>query len=254
MDFAGPGKPISEDGFKASLDRLGVEAAALWAVLRVETSGVGFLPDRRPQILFERHIFAKQTGGQFNATAPDISNPSPGGYEATGAHQYDRLAKAIALDRRAALRSASWGIGQVMGFHAESLGYADVEAMVQAMVQAEDEHLRAMVAFVVNNGLHHALQRADWAGFAHGYNGADYAKNSYDTKLAQQYGDLRAHGIPDLRVRAAQLCLRYAGYDPGPVDGLIGARTQTALRTYQAKVQLPVTGIVDDATLTRLLS
>ena len=38
-----------------------------------------------------------------------------------GKYQYERLAAAMVLNRRAALRSASWGIGQVMGFHAETL-------------------------------------------------------------------------------------------------------------------------------------
>ena len=55
--------------------------------------------------------------------------------------------RAITLDRRAALRSTSWGIGQVMGFHAESLGYPDVETMVKAMVADEDEQLRAVATY-----------------------------------------------------------------------------------------------------------
>jgi hypothetical protein len=99
-------------------DRLGVKAAEIWAVLTVETMGSGFLPDRRPQILFERHIFRRETDGAFDATAPEVSSPAAGGYGALGAHQYDRLGQAIRLDRQAALRSTSWGIGQVMGFNA----------------------------------------------------------------------------------------------------------------------------------------
>jgi len=254
MDFSGRGTPLSEDGFKSRTDRLGIDLASLWAVVRVETSGVGFLPDRRPQILFERHVFARQTAGRFNATNPAISNPDPGGYGLRGAPQYARLADAIQLDRRAALRSASWGLGQVMGFHAEALGYQDVEAMVASMTAAEDEQLRAMTVFIENTGLHHSLQREDWAAFARGYNGSGFAANRYDEKLRQEYARLRAGDLPDLRVRAAQVYLGYAGFDPGPVDGVIGSRTQAALRKFQSNADLVATGVLDDDTFRRLAS
>jgi hypothetical protein len=252
MDFAGDGVPLSEAGLTAVTDLLGVEPAALWACLRVETSGCGFLRDRRPGILFERHIFHRETNGQFDQTGPEVSNASPGGYGAGGAHQYDRLAAAIALDRRAALRSASWGIGQVMGFHAEKLGYADVETMVAAMVKAEDDQLRAMASFIKSSGLDRPMQQKDWTAFARGYNGSNFAINKYDTKLAQEHAQLLANGLPDLRLRSAQLWLTYRGLNPGPVDGLMGDRTRKALDEFQATAGLAVTGLADDATLARL--
>lgn len=252
MDFAGDGLPMSETGLLAATSLLGVEPAALWACLRVETSGCGFLADRRPGILFERHIFHKETGGAFDGTAPDVSNAAAGGYGAGGANQYTRLAAAIALNRRAALRSASWGIGQVMGFHAERLGYADVEAMVTSMVTSEDEQLRAMAAFIEKAGLNRAMQSGDWTAFARGYNGPAFAKNRYDEKLTSEFTKLVTDGLPDLRVRSAQLYLTYRGLNPGPVDGLIGNRTRNALKTFQQQAGLSATGEVDDETLARL--
>src|SRR5580698_2642849 len=127
MNFIGRTLALDSAGMNNVANALLVHAPEIWSVLHVETSGCGFLVDRRPQILFERHIFSRETGGKFGVTDPDISNPIPGGYGASGDHQYDRLAKAIKLDREAALRSASWGIGQIMGFHADDLGYAHVE-------------------------------------------------------------------------------------------------------------------------------
>jgi N-acetylmuramidase-like protein/putative peptidoglycan binding protein len=252
MEFARDGVPLSEGGVSAAAEKLGVGAAALWAVVSVETRGCGFLPDRRPQILFERHVFHKETGGAFDAIAPDLSNPTPGGYGAAGIPQYDRLTAAMALNPQAALRSASWGIGQVMGFHAEALGYPDVEGMVASMVDSEDEQMRAVVAFIVNAGLHRAMQRGDWTAFARGYNGADFATNRYDERLRGEYASLLARGLPDLRVRTAQVYLMYRGLEPGPVDGVLGDRTRGALSRFQAQVGLPVTGAVNDETLTRL--
>jgi hypothetical protein len=254
MDFAGDGAPLSEAGIEAATSLLGVEPAALWACLRVETSGCGFLVDRRPAILFERHIFHKETGGAFDQAAPDVSNGTPGGYGPGGANQFTRLAAAIALNRRSALRSASWGIGQVMGFHAEGLGYGDVEAMVTAMVKSEDEQLRAMASFIQTSGLNRAMQRKDWTSFARGYNGADFARNHYDEKLASEFTQLVTRGLPDLRVRSAQLYLTYRGLNPGPVDGLIGNRTRDAVRRFQQQAGLSVTGEVDEETLASLAS
>ncbi len=115
---------------------------------------------------------------------PDISNPAPGGYGQGGAAQYDRLERAQLLDRGAALRSASWGIGQVMGFNAASAGYASVEEMVTAMRESENEQLLAMAGEIAETGLDRALGAHDWPTFARGYNGPGYAKNRYDTRLA----------------------------------------------------------------------
>lgn len=120
LEFTGTATPLTEAGMTQATQRLQVGRPEIWAVLKVETSGCGFFADRRPQILFERHIFHGETQGRFDATAPDISNAHAGGYSG-GVAEYDRLGRAIALDRRAALCSASWGIGQVTGFTARTV-------------------------------------------------------------------------------------------------------------------------------------
>jgi hypothetical protein len=251
-EFAGKGLPMSADGMTKGCDRLGVKAAEIWAVLTVETRGSGFLPDRRPQILFERHIFRRETGGAFDATAPEVSNPVAGGYGALGAHQYDRLAQAIQLDRQAALRSTSWGIGQVMGFNAGIAGFPDAEAMVVAMVNSEDAQLNGMFGFLMANQLDGPLRSHDWTSFARGYNGAGFAKNQYDVRLAAAFQKFSTGLLPDLAVREAQIYLTYDGLDPGPVDGTLGRMTRSAVMQFQHSRGLPETGDLDDATLGEL--
>jgi murein DD-endopeptidase MepM/ murein hydrolase activator NlpD len=54
------------------------------------------------------------------------------------------------------------------------------------------------------------------------------------------------------QIRQAQRRLHQAGFDPGPLDGLLGRRTRAALRNYQTYRGLPVTGEPDPATLTAL--
>jgi hypothetical protein len=251
MDFQGDGLPLTSSGLDAAVVELHVGLAELWSVIRVETRGWGFLADRRPQILYERHVFNRLTHGKFRSAAPGISNPRAGGYLG-GAKEYARLAEALALDRKAALSSTSWGIGQVMGFHAEELGFDDVEQMVTEMTISEDRQLDAMARFLAGENLHLALGKRDWTRFARGYNGPQFAKNQYDEKLRHAYDDLAANGLPDLRLRSAQLRLLYRGFEPGPIDGVMGNVTRNALRRFQTQEGLTVTGILDGATQVRL--
>lgn len=135
LPFAAKAIPLSRQGLNQALSTLGMapnQAAALWAVFEVETAGLtqgfGFRQDKRPQILFERHIFRMQTQGRFNNVAPAVSGPA-GDYGAL-AGQYLKLEKAIGLCEQAglgvepALKSASRGIGQVMGFNHNVAGFA----------------------------------------------------------------------------------------------------------------------------------
>lgn len=250
--FEGKGKPLSEDGLKQAAQTLGIELPALWAVMTVETRGCGFLLDRRPLVLFERHWFRKLTEGQFDAEAPDLSNPTAGGYGKGGAHQHERLKRAVALHRKAALESTSWGLGQVMGFNAKAVGFADVEAMVTAMCESEDAQFQGMVGFISGHGLAKHLRTGDWASFAKFYNGSDFQKNHYDSKLAQAHARFTVGPLPDLRVRAAQLYLSYLGHDAGGVDGWFGERSQKALVKFQTSRGLPSAGLLDAATFDAL--
>ena len=250
MEFAGKSRALTADGIAAATATLSVGAAEIWTVMAVETKGCGFLPDRRPQILYERHIFSRLTGRRFDDG--DISDPSSGGYGAGGAHQYDRLARAIALDRKAALRSASWGLGQVLGVNCAMVGFSDAEAMVSAMVESEDAHLAAMAGFVRASGLKSALQSRDWTAFARGYNGKNFAQNQYDIKLGQAFKRFSTGPLPDLKIRTAQLYLMFAGLNPGTVDGVMGAKTRNAVTQFQTQQGMAATGKVNDAVLAGL--
>lgn len=53
-------------------------------------------------------------------------------------------------------------------------------------------------------------------------------------------------------VERAQKMLQQAGHDPGPIDGVVGAKTRAALRAYQKAHGLGETGRLDEATLAKL--
>jgi hypothetical protein len=253
MEFIGKRQPLTAAGLDGALDYLGLqpaEAAVIWAVVEVETAGVtqgcGFRRDGRPQILFERHVFRRETQGRFDAQGPHLSGPQ-GGY-GNLASQYPRLEEALALCDAAglgaepALRSASWGLGQIMGFNAHPAGFDSAAAMVAAMLDGEDAQILGMARLLRSRKLHHALQRRDWPAFARGYNGPAYARNQYDIKLEQSYIRLASGSLPNLPWRAAQIALLYLGFSPGRIDGVIGRRTRQALDAFRLQAGLPAGG------------
>jgi hypothetical protein len=254
VEFAANGSALSSGGLDEASQAAGVSAPEIWSVLAVETSGCGFLPDRRPKLLFERHIFHRVTGGRFDAEDSDVSQPTPGGYGPPGAHQHDRLAAAIKLDREAALQSASWGLGQVMGMNFQAAGFDTVEDMVKAMVESEDRQLLASAKFIKRHGMAEALKDHDWKAFARVYNGADYAAHNYDGLLEHFFQRYSTENTPDLRIRAAQIYLTYKGFKPGPVDGVLGHQTQAAVGDFQRSISVQPTGIIDDDLIAQLLS
>jgi hypothetical protein len=246
----GTASALSTAGLNQTVERLGVDLPTVWALLSVETSGCGYLPDRRPTILYERHLFHKLTQGRF--ADGDISAPTAGGYGRLGESQYDRLNRAAALNRDAALKATSWGLGQVLGRNFKEAGYQNVEDMVVQMVASEDQQLSAVCGFIESNKLSAALRKRDWAGFASRYNGPAYKKNKYDVRLSAEYEKGAAGLLPDLNVRTAQLYLTYLGFHPGPVDGVAGSLTRSAAAEFQQQQGMPLTSRIDGGLVARL--
>jgi N-acetylmuramidase/Putative peptidoglycan binding domain len=254
VGFTGTGAALSEEGLGAVSNVTGLAIPEIWTVVSVETSGCGFLADRRPKILFERHKFHRLTAGRFDADDPDISQPTAGGYGQGGAHQYQRLAAAIQLDRDAALQSASWGIGQVMGENFKAAGFAHVEDMVTAMVTSEDSQLLAVAKFMAANDMVEPLRNRDWAGFARRYNGPGYAANNYDGHLQHFYQRYADGDSPNLQIRAAQIYLVYNGFAHLAVDGVMGPSTEAAVRQFQRTLGVEQTGIINGELISQLLA
>jgi len=255
MRFAGIGQPLTETGMKDALAIMGMDPkadmAVLWSVLTVESRGFGFLADRRPKMLFERHIFYRETDGLFASEATDICSKSGGGYSG-GAAEYDRLDRALALCRNKklgdepALRSASWGLGQVMGFNAVSAGFKSPADMVRRMCAAEDAQLAGLAGFIAQENLDASLRNRDWARFARRYNGPGFWKNQYDLKLKAAFEKFSSGISRDLRARSAQGALLYLGFAPGDPDGVVGQNTRAAIKAFRSANGLGARGELTD--------
>lgn len=188
--FKGKAKRLDawDFGRNAKLIGRNVGEDELRAVVTVEASGSGFDAQGRLKMLFEPHRFYRELGERKR----ELAVTQGLAYERWGerpypADSYPRLLAAIKIDRPGALRSASWGLAQIMGFNAKSAGYATAEDMIADFLDDEEKHLIAMVRFIISEALDDELRNHDWRGFARGYNGPGYAKHGYHTKLAAAF-------------------------------------------------------------------
>lgn len=173
-----------------------IDPAALLAVKDVESNGGGFLSNGKPKILFEGHIFYRLLTPLLNLARlnqlckqyPNVVYPTWNRSKYFGGErEYLRLTTAININRAAALKSASWGMFQVMGMNYAQCGCKDIEEFVDKMKSSEEDQLMLTIRFLKNNSLLFYLNNHNWASFARSYNGPSYATNKYDTKLAQAY-------------------------------------------------------------------
>ena len=193
MDFVGTAEPMQVGDIDKTAVDIGVEPAALRAVLSVETGGFGFDKSKRPKALFERHYFYKMLKDKPDELQRAVDaglaypkwgeKPYPKGSDAV----YAEIMAACEIDLDSALRSVSWGLGQIMGNNYKLAGCSSAQQMVEEAMVSEVNQLKHMASFIKSAGLLDELQRKDWAGFARGYNGPQYAVNKYDEKLATAY-------------------------------------------------------------------
>lgn len=262
LPFSGPGLKLTPADITAAAQKIGCLREAVIACSTVETGAAGgYLSDGtgRPCILFEAKRFGDATSHRYDAAYPTIScGVQNWKLYVGGAAEYTRLARAMELNAAAAVASTSWGMFQILGSNALSLGYPSVDAFVAEMVSSEGAQLDAFVRFVRINHLDEALAGLDWATFARGYNGPAYQANSYDTKLAAAFqaaaGKPPAPGVLRMgqsgpNVSALQARLTNVGYPCGVIDGLFGRATELAVRRFQSMMGLTVDGIAGPATL-----
>lgn len=202
------GSPTVED-FRMMGFLLECEPEAIMAVKKVETGAMGgFFAPGKPSILFEGHIFWRQLEKRgynpeeilrLHPECSDILYPKwTKKHYKGGILEYGRLERAIAIDRDAALCSASWGMFQIMGFNYTVCGKKTVAEFVETMKKSELCQMLQFCRFIrSNNHLITALQASspDWATFAFYYNGPEYAENNYDSKLEEAYGGYKSGAL-----------------------------------------------------------
>jgi LysM repeat protein len=192
---SGDARKLVASDFSDAARQLECETAAVRAVAEVESGGrTGFDAAKRPKILFEIHLFRSNTNRRFDRTHPHLSAPysSPRRRQSYRKDQWQVIREAFALDPAAAVKSASWGMFQVLGSNYRICGWTTVRQFAADMFVSEAQHMRAFLGFCRANNLVRHLRTKNWAAFARGYNGPDYASNAYDTKMANAYRRYRS--------------------------------------------------------------
>ena len=202
MDFVGTGRRLTSSGLMAAANKVGVDSATLRAVLEVETAGAGFDARNRLKLLFEPHIFYKQLGPgrkRDEAVRSGLAYPKAGTRPYPPlSKRYDQISEAMAINEVAALNSASWGLPQIMGFNHKAAGFPSAKAMVESMLEGEDQQLEAFVNLLSDWKLAPSLRKRDWRTFSLRYNGKNALRNGYDRKIAaafEKFSGLAARAV-----------------------------------------------------------
>lgn len=180
--------------------------------------------------------------------------PTNGGYSG-------RFANAIVPDREQAERIYASTINTATGggfFFVSNDGGMSWQPSMRNMPNRlitysilQDERDGNLIYLGTNMGLYRSLDRgASWSpigtpkvGPAEKPKKGRRAASSSRPAVARQADDT---------VKRAQEALNAAGYDVGVPDGMAGTRTTTAIRKFQTDKGVPVSGRVDDATLSAL--
>jgi hypothetical protein len=171
----------------------GQETAALLAFIEVETGGRGFDTTTGKIIIqFEPAWFKKKA-----PYAPSGVWSLNGVERQEG--EWKAFNDAFAKNAGAAMESTSIGLGQVMGFHWQRLGYSSVGAMWDDAKTGIERQVWQIARFIATDArLQACLKAKDWDGVATIYNGSGYkalalkyGREPYNLSMAKAYEKYR---------------------------------------------------------------
>jgi hypothetical protein len=175
-------KKITDSQVNELATKNGYTYAALKAIIGVESGGSGFADDTGKIIIqFEPSWFKRK------APYAPLSAWSLNRVERQSA-EWLAFNDAFAENANAAMESTSIGMMQVMGFHWKELGFKSVGEMWDYAKESEVNQIDLAIRFIKNTPkLDKALKVEDWPTVAYYYNGEQYKKYNYDTRLAAEF-------------------------------------------------------------------
>lgn len=186
--FKGAARRLDDIDLPRIGSKIGVGEDELHAFMDVEAAGSGFDGKGRPKMLFEPHVFYRNLSGASRTAAVKAGLAyKKWGTKPYPKDSYPRLEQAMLINEAAALKSASWGLGQILGENHRMVGYATPQAMVKGFMEDEELHLEAMVEFLISAGIDDDLREHDWAAVARVYNGPGYRKHNYHGRMAAAF-------------------------------------------------------------------
>ena len=184
---------LTDEDFRKVAAELGVEVAAIKAVVRIEAGAAmeGFFAPGVPIINFDRSMYNKARPTS-NVKAPASEKVPAGIKSAYGRKEWGQLVAARKVNRDKANMGTFWGMFQIGGFNYKLCGCETVQEMVDRMSYSEFEQLELFANFITNSGMLADLKAKNWSGFARKYNGASYRARGYHTKMANAYAKYKA--------------------------------------------------------------
>lgn len=181
-------KTLTDADFRIVAAELGVEVAAIKAVVRCEAGAAmeGFWAPGVPVINFDRSMY-NRSKPPTNVKAPASETVPAGITSAYGRREWSQLVAARKVNRDKANMGTFWGMFQIGGFNYKICGCQTVSEFVERMSYSEFEQLELFAIFIRNTGMLPALKAKNWSAFARKYNGASYARRGYHTKMAAAY-------------------------------------------------------------------
>lgn len=178
---------LTEEDFRIVAEELGVEVAAIKAVVEIEAGKAmkGFWRPGVPVVNFDASMCARYR--KSGKATPDKSAKVPSGLSGYPLKEWTQLVKACRIDSRSAYLGTFWGMFQIGGFNYKKCGCETIEEFVSLMSYSEMEQLELFAAFVKNTGMLKSLREKDWAGFASQFNGPSYRRRGYHTRMANAY-------------------------------------------------------------------
>ncbi len=189
--------------------KLAIEPETAAAVLAVESRGDGFAADGRMIIRLENHWFYNKWGAKNTAKYDAHFTPrkgwrnhkwrptASGRWQSVHTNQSANWAAfefASKLNSSAAKLAISMGLPQVMGFNYGRIGYESVAQMYDAFKSGNGVQILGFFDFVQGPSARphtlQSLQRKDFYGFAHDYNGASNVQ-AYGDKMKAAYDQLK---------------------------------------------------------------
>lgn len=167
----------------------GFDPYVMLAFIEVETGGRGFDSATGKIIIqFEPAWFRKKApyapSGNWSLNKVDVQ-----------AKEWPAFNNAFSKNADAAMESTSIGLGQVMGFHFERLGFASVGEMWDHAKESLQNQIWQIAKFInTDRKLKQAIKDKDWFTIAKIYNGSGfrelakkYGREPYDKTMAKAY-------------------------------------------------------------------
>ena len=188
--------PLTEKDYEEVAAELGVEVAAMKAVVEIEAGREhrGFWSEGKPLINFDLSVYRKTAGrrginlSKYASSHPLVfSRPDTRRFGSQQAAVQARLDQAMTIDSVSAIEGTFWGMFQIGGFNWQRSGTESPQEFVRLMSRSERDQLELFAEFITRTGLLPYLKAKNWSAFARGYNGPSYAARGYHTRLAAAY-------------------------------------------------------------------